>query len=119
MKLPKGFPTILIPVIILVSVISVTIGLGCLSMLMGAGWKTPCSRLPTLERAEAVLAEHNDTIEQIKALNPGNVWMDLDSAHCPGKAELLIYYATIYDKHKIKELIGETFFGIPYRMFNV
>lgn len=81
--------------------------------------KVSCSKLPTAEEVRKVLAEHNDTFMQIERFNPGNVWMDVNYVRCPGKADILIYYGTVYDWDNIRNLIGDTFFGVPYRMFNV
>ena len=81
--------------------------------------KVSCDKLPNAKEVERILAEHTDTVEEIKNINPDHVWLEIDSERCPGKADIMIYYATIKNRASIKKLIGDTFFGIPYRMFNV
>jgi hypothetical protein len=42
---------------------------------------------------EAVVAAHGDTVAQIRAVDPANVEFVVDSATCPGKGSIVIYYA--------------------------
>lgn len=79
----------------------------------------PCEELPDIGAARQIIEDHQDLIEEIENTSPGNVWVEINE-RCDGKGELFIYYDTISTKNKIKELIGgDTFFGVPYRMFNV
>jgi hypothetical protein len=79
----------------------------------------PCSQLPSPEEVEEVMNEHQDILQQIEQVNPGLVGIEIDTAICPGHADLLIWYASHANRETIKEIIGaETFFGIPYRMQN-
>jgi len=79
----------------------------------------PCEELPDIETVRQTIEDHQDIIEEIENTSPGNVWIEINE-RCDGKGELFIYYNTIYTKNKIKELIGgDTFFGVPYRMFNI
>lgn len=79
----------------------------------------PCDRLPMELEVNRVLQEHQDVIRAIEQVNPGLVGIDVDTMTCPGKADLIIWYATHRDRVEIKRIIGEdTFFGIPYRMQN-
>lgn len=79
----------------------------------------PCHQLPTPEEVERVVAEHQDVIQQIEAVNPGQVGVEIDTITCPGHADLLIWYASRTDRLAIKAIIGtDTFFGIPYRLQN-
>ena len=79
----------------------------------------PCEELPDIEEVRNAIEDHQDIIEEIENTSPGNVWISINE-RCDGKGELFIYYDTIDTKNKILELIGDdTFFGIPYRMFNV
>lgn len=42
-----------------------------------------------------------------------------DAGRCPGKADIVILFATVEDSRAIRRIVGsETFFGIPYRMYN-
>lgn len=81
--------------------------------------QAPCEELPLREEVERVIAEHKDICEQIENINPGYVLISIDAERCPGKADIIIYYGTKSDRKAIKNLIGDDFFGIPYRMFNV
>jgi Holliday junction resolvasome RuvABC endonuclease subunit len=79
----------------------------------------PCEKLPTETEVSKVLQEHQDMIRAIEQVNPGLVGVDIDTMTCPGKADLIIWYATHQDRVEIKRIIGEdTFFGVPYRMQN-
>lgn len=50
-----------------------------------------CSDLPDLESAEKAVAEHSETVEKIKNINPDDVEFIVDSWNCPGKASIVIY----------------------------
>jgi hypothetical protein len=79
----------------------------------------PCDELPTEAEVRSTVQEHQDTIQAIEAVNPGHVGVEIDAYTCPGKADLLIWYATHQNRLAIKDIIdGDTFFGIPYRMNN-
>jgi hypothetical protein len=81
--------------------------------------KQPCTVLPDIEIVREVVEEHHDIIESIENISPGNTWVEINE-RCDGKGDLLIYYDTIYTKKEIKSIIGgDTFFGVPYRMFNI
>ncbi len=79
--------------------------------------EVPCEELPTVEYVEKVVSEHNDTWMQIAKISVG--WVSIDRTRCPGKADIVIYYAGETDRKKIKKLIGDDFFGVPYRLYNV
>lgn len=78
----------------------------------------PCDQLPDLSQAEKIYNEHLDTVEQIENISPDNVFVLLIE-RCPGKGEVEIQYDTMSTRKQIKNLIGDTFFGIPYVMFNI
>jgi len=79
----------------------------------------PCEKLPTETEVNRVLREHQEIIRAIEQVNPGLVGVEIDSVTCPGKADLIIWYASHQDRIEIKRIIGEdTFFGVPYRMEN-
>ncbi len=80
--------------------------------------RVPCDQLPNMSQAEQIYNEHLDTVEQIENINPGNVFVSLVE-RCPGKGEVEIHYDTMSTRKQIKDLIGDTFFGIPYVMFNI
>ncbi len=76
-----------------------------------------CEELPTLSEVERVFAENKSVIEQIKQVNPGFINVEINSP-CPRKGEILIEYPSHNDRIMIEKLIGDTFFGIPYRGLN-
>ncbi len=76
----------------------------------------PCEQLPPAEHVRRVLDEHRDEWQQVQEHSD---WVAVDTERCPGKADLAIYYPTERDKARINQVIGDSFFGIPYRMFLV
>lgn len=80
--------------------------------------RVPCDQLPNMSQAEQIYNEHLDIVEQIENINPGHVFVSLVE-RCPGKGEVEISYDTISTRNQIKDLIGDTFFGIPYVMINI
>ena len=45
--------------------------------------------------------------------------IDIDETTCPGKADLLIWYASHENRLEIERIIAdERFFGVPYRLQN-
>jgi|LSQX01.1.fsa_nt_gb hypothetical protein len=79
----------------------------------------PCSALPQLSEVESVVAQHPDVIAQIENLSPGNIEVVIDSITCPGKASIIIFYASKEESKLIKEILTDkTFFGVPYSMIN-
>jgi hypothetical protein len=78
-----------------------------------------CEDLPARADVEIVVEQHRDVIQQIREVAPGFVDVEIDSATCEGKADLLIWYGTHQQRIAIEEIIGgDTFFGIPYRLQN-
>lgn len=78
-----------------------------------------CRNLPTREAAERIVREHRDVITELEKLGPGNsVFAEL-SEPCPGRATLLIYYPSVDVRKRIEAMIGETFYGVPYRLVNI
>jgi len=79
----------------------------------------PCDKLPTEAEVNRVIQEHQDIVEAIEKVNVGSVGVEIDTTTCPGKADLLIWYASHTDRIQIEKIIGgDTFFGIPYRLNN-
>lgn len=79
----------------------------------------PCSALPELSEVESVVAQHTDVIDKIENLSPGNIEVVIDSITCPGKASIIIFYASKEESKLIKELLTDkTLFGVPYSMIN-
>ena len=79
----------------------------------------PCDKLPTEAEVNQVVQEHQNIVEAIKKVNPGLVGVEIDSTTCPGRADLLIWYASHENRLEIEKIIGDdTFFGVPYRLRN-
>ena len=77
-----------------------------------------CEDLPLLSEVERIIEEHRDLIEEIKKVNPGFIFVSISSP-CPGKGASVIKYASHQDRVRIEELIGETFFGVPWEGINI
>lgn len=79
----------------------------------------PCSALLELSEVESLVAQHTDAIEQIENLSPQNIQLVIDSMTCPGKASIIIFYASKEESKLIKEaLTDKTFFGVPISLIN-
>lgn len=80
----------------------------------------PCDRLPTSAEVNRIVEEHQGTVEAIKEVNPGSVFVEIDDWSCAGRADIVISYASHQDRLGIEEIIGgDTFFGVPYRLRNI
>lgn len=78
-----------------------------------------CEDYPSIETVREIVEEHQDVITSIENTSPGFVFVEINEP-CDGKGQLFIYYDTITTRNKIKSIIGgDTFFGVPYRMFNI
>ncbi len=79
-----------------------------------------CTKLPSLVEVEQTVAAHQDVIEQIEGVQPGRVKVYISGvSSCPDKGILVIEYASHSDRERIEALIGETFFGVPWRGLNI
>ncbi len=79
----------------------------------------PCEALPTESVVKETLDSHQDVIRKIEQVNPGNAGVFIDTFTCPGRADLVIWYASHKDKQAIEQILqSETFFGVPYRLRN-
>jgi hypothetical protein len=80
----------------------------------------PCEKLPTSAEVYRVVEEHQDTVEAIKEVHPGFVFVEIDDWSCSGRADVVISYASHQDRLAIEKIIGgDTFFGVPYRLRNI
>ena len=101
---------------ILIGLLFVQLTTGC-DLLQRAG--VTCEKFYEVTAIEKVLADHAQVVKQIKDINPRFIFVGAQKVEgCQGKAELLISFPTERDRKKIEQLIGDTFFGIPYRMQN-
>ncbi len=118
----KKYAVIIISLIVLISIVSIPVGIyayNAIRNLLNYDPEVPCEDLPDIETVRQIFEEHQEVIQEIENTNPENVWVVIHE-RCNGKGELYIYYDTVYNKAKILEIIEEeTFFGIPYRLFNV
>jgi hypothetical protein len=78
-----------------------------------------CDKLPARDQVTKIIAEQQNVIKDIEAINPGLVGIEIDTATCQGKADIIFWYASHENRLEIEKIIGdETFFGIPYRLQN-
>jgi hypothetical protein len=78
-----------------------------------------CEQLLSEIEVLSILQQHQDVVQAIEAVNPGSIGIDVDTSTCPGRADLLIWYASHQNRLEIERLIdGDTFFGVPYRLQN-
>jgi hypothetical protein len=109
----------LIVIISLVSISGVVYAFNTIKNLLNYDSELPCEDLPDIETVRQIVEEQQDVIMEIENINPVNVWVTIHE-RCNSKGELHIFYDTVYNKEKILEIIAaNTFFGIPYRLFNV
>lgn len=79
----------------------------------------PCEQLPSLSEVERVIQEHQDILQQIKAVNPGLVGVDVNPCGAGQNADITFWYASHQDRIAIERIIGsDTFFGVPYNLNN-
>lgn len=91
--------------------------IGCSTGYLG---QRSCNELPSAEAIERTLEQHASTRAQIEQLNPNAiVFVIEENKRCPEKATLVIYHATAAEEKQIRQLLGESFFGIPYELRNV
>ena len=76
-----------------------------------------CDELPDLSDVKSIMEQHNQVIQEIKNIDPENIEITIDNS-CPGKGSLVIYYPSHNDRTQIEELLGVSFFGIPYKGIN-
>jgi hypothetical protein len=80
-----------------------------------------CYSLPFYPQVEKALKEHADIAEKLKQLGAGEVLPQENK--CKGwqggiefiKGDILIKYSSHSQRLAIEKLIGDNFFGIPYR----
>jgi len=79
-----------------------------------------CEELPTLEDLQRLVEEHRATVQAVENIHPGWIFVRVANAGaaCPGKGYLSIEYPSHQDRVRIEELLGPTFFGVPYKGAN-
>lgn len=88
-------------------------------VLDNRGHYLPCEALPPANEVRAALETHADEVEAIEAVNPGLAGVEVEDRSCPGKADLVIWYASHQNRLAIEALLGDgTFHGVPVRLQN-
>jgi hypothetical protein len=112
-----GIIVILIVVISILAIPFILITSDIFKNLFYTGYH-PCETLPDIETARQIVDDHQDVIDAIVNIHPDCIHVSLEET-CEGKGQLVIYYCTIDQQIEILEIIGDdTFFGVPFRMFN-
>ncbi len=81
----------------------------------------PCEILPFLPQVKKEMVKHADVVDKIKTLGAFDVSANeikcymLDGKNYFPKGEIVISYDTHAQRKAIEKLIGDNFFGIPYR----
>ncbi len=80
-----------------------------------------CIHMSSVGVVEQTISEHKDVISEIEKLG-GIVSITptfTNPKGCAGAAFVVIYYSTNTQRKEIKKMIGDQFFGHPYRMINM
>lgn len=78
-----------------------------------------CSELPQLTEVEQLLNKHKEFIEKLERENPRLLLVDAyKTPFCVDKSIIKIEYGGDTACEPIRQLIGETFFGVPYVLIN-
>ena len=78
----------------------------------------PCKKLPSIAEVEKIIAEHQNFIRQIEAINPGFVGVEVNTCGT-GNADITFWYGSHKNRIAIENIIGSgTFFGVPYNLQN-
>lgn len=78
-----------------------------------------CEQLPLESDVMKITDAHRDVIARIEQINPGFIGVKIDTATCPGKADILFWYGSHQDRLLIEDIIAsDTFYGMPYRLQN-
>ena len=78
----------------------------------------PCSDLPDAALAKSTFSENGDAARQVGLIAGGADRVSLDTSRCPGKGEVAIYYSTWEQRNQVKDLLGGSFHGVPYHLYN-
>lgn len=78
-----------------------------------------CNNIQEKSIVEEIYSQHTKDIEEIQE-EVGDVGFYVEEhPDCPEKEYIVIMYGTRAEQKKIQEILGEAFFGVPYRMQNV
>lgn len=77
-----------------------------------------CNGLPPIEVVQQTIRLHADVARAVEDRSRG-IWIEAATAKsCSGKGYIHVYYDTLETRRRIKDLLGNTFFGVPYIMQN-
>ncbi|NLA26704.1 MAG: hypothetical protein GX878_04845 [Firmicutes bacterium] len=118
-----------IAIIIVVIAIIVGIGIECRTLfftkkIFGTASDTrrfeiDYENLPALTEVERIVEEQKDVFQEIENIHPGFIYIKVVSpSDYPGKGYIVIEYPSEQDRLQIEELIGTSFFGVPWKGFN-
>lgn len=81
---------------------------------------TACADMPTVEAADAIVAQHQAELDAVNAIDPGRTWYEYNRSACEGKrAEITFFYTGHTHRLTIEKMVGsKTFHGIPFNMIN-
>ncbi len=102
-NLRKKYAIIIVSFIVIISVVSIPVVIyayNAIKMIFNYNPELPCEDLPDIKIVRQVVEDHQDVIQEIKNLNPDNIWVSINE-RCNGKGELFIYYDTVSNKEKI------------------
>ena len=102
---------------VLIAVVAISAIFIATDPLMGSPLPA-CSDLPSRASAETAFRENPETVADLQALIGIRPEIVSPKA-CPTRAGILIYYGGTSDLKRVRELIGDDFFGIPYGTANV
>ena len=80
-----------------------------------------CAELPPVADVEQALRDHPDTVDQIIEItgDPFSIQPSNGDRDCTETGDILITHCCRDVRAKVEQLLGDTFFGIPYRMHNI
>ena len=84
--------------------------------------RVPCAQWPTPDEARHAIDEHPQVVNQIVAVSPRVVSVEVEGRkRCPGKALIMIYFPGWREENAIMSILGDEiyFLGIPYEMRNI
>ena len=78
-----------------------------------------CEELPSAAEVDRIVKEHEGVVGAIEDVNPGHIFVEVDYSSCPGRADVIISYATHQDRLAIEEILsGHSFSEVPCRFRN-
>lgn len=79
-----------------------------------------CEELPSVDKVKEVMNEHQNILQEIEQINPGNVFVAAGTYEdCVDKSDIVISYASHQNRLEIEKIINDKmFFGVPYRLQN-